>query len=385
MEQNLLKEFLKIGIISTVSGYSWAGSEEMWKLFALEALRAGHSVAVSAQVPIAQSEELKEFKRLGGVTFPYQPLNWLKRRMASQGWYSRFGRMKQWQPDVLCVSAGAPCDLFWQKDLLALLKRNTAPQVYIVQANAEGHIKGDDQREVLCPLYLSASRIVFVSRTNALLLERQLASALPNTVILPNPIRSRLEKPLPWPDDISGGVRFATVARYEVEAKCQDQTLEAFATSEWKNRNWHLSLFGSGPDETYLHDLIRFYGLEQHVSIKGYERDFKKIWSQHHIHILNSSSEGLTLALIESMFCGRPAVITRAGGNHELLRDGLDGFVCPGVNPEIIRETLERAWTNRGRWQAMGEAAFQRVAEWVPTDLGGRLLSAITEAGQKKV
>jgi len=375
---------LKIGIISTVSGYSWAGSEEMWKLFALEALRAGHSVAVSAQVPIAQSEELAEFKRLGGEVFPYQPLNWFMRRMASRGLYSRFGKMKHWKPDLLCVSAGGPADFYWQHDLMALLTENTSPQIYILQANAEGLIQGNNQRNALRQFYLKASRIICVSRANARLLERQLAAALPNTVILPNPIRARLEKPLPWPNDASGSVRFATVARYEVGCKCQDRTLEAFATSEWKARNWHLSLFGSGPDEAHLHNLIRFYCLADRVTLQGYERDFKKIWATHHIHILNSRQEGLTLALIESMFCGRPAVITRAGGNHELLRDGIDGFVSPGLNPEIIQETLERAWTNRGKWQAMGDAAFCRVAERVPPDLGVRLLNEITEAGRCK-
>ena len=81
---------MKIGIISTVGGYSWAGSEEMWKLFASEALRAGHSVAVCVQTSIAQSEELAEYSRLGGVTFSYRPLSWLMRRVTSRGWYSRF-------------------------------------------------------------------------------------------------------------------------------------------------------------------------------------------------------------------------------------------------------------------------------------------------------
>jgi glycosyltransferase involved in cell wall biosynthesis len=55
------------------------------------------------------------------------------------------------------------------------------------------------------------------------------------------------------------------------------------------------------------------------------------------------------------MFCGRPAVVTRTGGNHELLRDNEDGFVSAGEHPEVIRETLERAWSNRQRWPEMGE------------------------------
>ena len=369
---------MKIGIISTVGGYSWAGSEEMWKLFASEALRAGHSVAVCVQTSIAQSEELAEYNRLGGVTFSYQPLSWLMRRVTSRGWYSRFNRMTRWKPDLLCISGGS-YDLYKANDLMLFLKANKSPQVFIIQGNAEEFISGQTQRDSLRRLYLAASRIVCVSRGNATLLERQLASALPAT-ILPNPIRSRLERPLPWPTDMNNGVRFATVGRYEVGSKCQDRTLQALATSEWKNRNWRLSLFGSGPDQAYLQDLIRYYGLEDRVVLQGLERDFKKIWANHHLHILNSRAEGLALALIESMFCGRPAVVTRTGGNHELLRDELDGFVSPGDDPEIIRETLERAWVNRGRWQSMGEGAFKRVAEWVPADLGTRLLTTITEA-----
>ena len=142
--------------------------------------------------------------------------------------------------------------------------------------------------------------------------------------------------------------------------------LQALATPEWKERNWRLDLFGSGSDERYIQDVIRYFGLEDRVALCGYEREFRKIWMDHHLHILISRAEGLALALIESMFCGRPAVVTRTGGNHELVRDNKDGFVSAGENPEIIRETLERAWINRKRWPEMGEAAFQRANEWIP-------------------
>lgn len=370
---------MRIGIISTVGGYSWAGSEEMWKLFALEALRAGHSVAVSAQTRIAQSEELGEFRRLGGQVFPYQPLNWLTFHMASRKCHSRFTKMKRWRPDVLCVSEGGPDDIFLQKDLLALLQTDAIPQVFIIQCNAEGCLNAD-RRDVIRPLYASAARIICVSQANAELLERQLALTLSNLIVFPNPIRSRLEFPLPWPRDAGGQVRFATVARYDAWCKCQDQTLQALAAPEWRGRDWRLNLFGAGPDEAYFRDLIRHYGLGSKVAIRGYERDFRKIWADHHLHILNSRQEGLALALVESMNCGRPAVITRAGGNHELLRDEVDGFVSAGVDPVIVRATLERAWTSRDGWAAMGKAAFQRVEGWIPTDLGTRLLNSVTEA-----
>jgi glycosyltransferase involved in cell wall biosynthesis len=368
---------MRIGIISTVGDYSWAGSEEMWKLLATEALRCGHSVAAMLQTPIARSDELAEFRALGGVVFAYNPLNRYTSRTVSSGLYSRFRRLKRWNPDIVCTS-GPPATPYRDRDLYRFLKAHTGARVFIIQGNAEWYITSQVEREALRALYGSARRIICVSRDNAELLQRQLTSTLP-IAILPNPIRTRLKRPLPWPGDLEQ-VRFATVGRYDVGSKCQDRLLQALATSRWKERNWRLDLFGSGPDGTYLQDVIRYLDLGDRVRLCGFERDFTKIWTDHHLHILTSRAEGLALALIESMFCGRPAVVTRTGGNHELLRDNKDGFVSVGDDPDIIREALERAWINRHMWPEMGEAAFQRANEWIPRDLPVRLFQTICDS-----
>jgi glycosyltransferase involved in cell wall biosynthesis len=368
---------MRIGIISTIGDCSWAGSEEMWKLFATEALRCGHSVAAMLQTPVAQSEELAEFRGLGGVVFAYNPLNRYTSRTVSRGLYSRFRRLKRWQPEILCIS-GHPAIPYRDRDIYTLLKAHTGPRIFIIQGNADWFVSGQAEREALRALYLSARRIICVSQHNAELLQRQLTSSLPIT-ILPNPIRLRLERPLTWPSDLEH-VRFATVGRYETFGKCQDAVLQALATPEWKERSWQLDLFGSGSDQRYIHDVIRYFGLDDRVTICGYERDFIKIWKDRHLHILISRAEGLSLALIESMFCGRPAVVTHTGGNHELLRNDKDGFVSAGEDPEVIRETLERAWSNRQRLAEMGEAAFQRANEWIPRDLSVRLSQTICDS-----
>ena len=365
---------MRIGIISTVGDYSWAGSEEMWKLLAIEALRRGHSVAAMLQAPIAQSDELAEFRALGGMVFAYNPLNRYTSRTVSRGLYSRFHPLKRWHPEIVCTS-GPPATPYRDRDLYRLLRAHTGGCVFIIQGNAEWYITGQSERDALRELYRSAKRIICVSRGNAELLQRQLTSTLP-IAILPNPIRKRLEHPLPWPNDAEQ-VCFATVGRYDVGSKCQDRLLQALATSQWKERNWRLDLFGSGPDGTYLQDVIRYLHLGDRVRLCGFERDFMKIWKDHHLHVLISRGEGLALALIESMFCGRPAVVTRTGGNHELVRDNQDGFVSAGDDPEIVREALERAWISRQSWLEMGQAAFQRANEWIPTDLPVRLLQIV--------
>lgn len=367
---------MKIGIVSTVGGYSWAGSEEMWKLMAVEALKEGDSVAAFLQYPISESEELDDFRAGGGVIFPYQSLNWIQRRLSEKGWYSRFQSVDRWKPDVLCISLGVPCDLFAQRDILALAQRMNVPQVYILQCNAEAILKGDQMRRALLPLYRNAARIICVSEGNREMLQRQLATDLPNAVVIANPIRERLEEPLAWPDE-SRGIRFATVARYETECKAQDLILKTLSSQLWKGRDWHYNLFGGGPDESYLRDLIRYYGLEEKVAIRGYERDLKKIWGEHHLHLLVSRAEGLTLALEESMCCGRPALINHAGGNHELVRDGIDGFLSPGLDSDSLNKTLEMAWSRKNEWNQMGISAHERVKNWVPEELGKHLVATI--------
>ena len=359
-----------------MGGYSWAGSEEMWKLFAVEALKGGDSVAAALQYPISESGELNDFRTEGGVLFSYQSLNWIQRRLSSNGLFTRFHSMERWSPDLLCISLGVPCDLFAQKDILALAQRTRVPQVYILQCNSEAILKGDPMRMALRPLYQQAARIICVSEANKEMLERQLAVDLPNAIVIPNPIRERFEEPLRWPDSVEG-IRFATVARYETECKAQDLILKTLSSQLWKGRDWHYNLFGGGPDESYLRDLIRYYGLEEKVTIRGYERDLKKIWGEHHLHLLVSRAEGLTLALEESMCCGRPALINRAGGNHELVRDGFDGFLSAGLDSDSLNKTLEMAWSRKNEWKLMGISAAERVKDWVPEEMGKHLVSTI--------
>src|SRR5262245_42714182 len=109
---------MRIAIISTLGDCLWAGSEEMWKLFAIAALQRGHSVAAVLQTPMAQSEELTEFRALGGTLFAYNPLNRYTSRTVRLG-YSRFSPLKRWKPDIICMS-GHPATPYRDRDVYHL-------------------------------------------------------------------------------------------------------------------------------------------------------------------------------------------------------------------------------------------------------------------------
>lgn len=369
---------MKIGVLSTTGNlYSWAGSEETWRLFAAHALAQGHQLHLLLPEKVSKSEQADRLREVGAVVNVRKELSPLTRRLAVRGWHSRFKRFFCEKYDVIFVSTGGIDDCAWFPDLVPQLEHCQSPLIFFIQSNAEGVVREQMVRDVLRAIYQRANLMIFLSQHNLRLAERQLAWRFAKCRILMNPLRIPMAQPLPWPVAQNGQLRLAEVARLEVADKRQDQLLEALSTEKWKERNWSLTFFGSGPDEKHISELIRFYGLQDKVNLGGQVPDFRQIWQDYHLHVLPSSREGMPLALIESMSCGRPALVTRAGGNAELVQDETNGFVCPGMHPEIINETLERAWQARDRWQQMGQVAFADADRLVPKDWAAQMLELV--------
>jgi glycosyltransferase involved in cell wall biosynthesis len=97
------------------------------------------------------------------------------------------------------------------------------------------------------------------------------------------------------------------------------------------------------------------------------------VWREHHALALPSRSEGLPLALLEAMLCGRPAVVTDVGGNAEAITDGVSGFLADAPTVGAFDEALERAWERRADWSRMGRAAAAAARAIVPADAGREL------------
>jgi glycosyltransferase involved in cell wall biosynthesis len=104
------------------------------------------------------------------------------------------------------------------------------------------------------------------------------------------------------------------------------------------------------------------------VEFAGQVGDVAGIWARHHALVLPSRSEGLPLALVEAMMCGRMAIATDAGGITELLEDNRSGFVAAAPTVAALDEALERAWNRRADWAAVGTEAARRVRALVPAD-----------------
>jgi glycosyltransferase involved in cell wall biosynthesis len=182
---------------------------------------------------------------------------------------------------------------------------------------------------------------------------------------------------------LQAGPLMACVARFEVRDKGQDLLLEALAAPIWRERDFRLNFYGSGPDREILEDLLSIYGLRDKVQIVGFESDIRKIWAGHGLLVLPSLSEGTPISLIEAQLCGRAALVTRVDGNPEWVEEGKTGFLAEAATVAHLREALERAWENRHRWREMGEAAQAACLAKRDPDPAGTLLALLRKAAER--
>jgi len=121
----------------------------------------------------------------------------------------------------------------------------------------------------------------------------------------------------------------------------------------------------------------------KNMHFRGQVSDVKTIWEENHLLVLPSRHEGLPLALVEAMWCGRPAVVTDVGGNAELCLDNETGFVAAAPALRFVEEALEHAWNRRADWQRMGLAARARAEQLIPKDVVCDFCQDLTKCVQK--
>lgn len=370
--------------VSTVDSVPWGGSEELWSLAALRLCEQGHRVGVCVADWQPPHPRLQKLAAAGGfVHFRRSPRS-LWRRVRSR--LARTGQpdfptvqarnwIKQSGPGLVCISQGGNGDgLKWMK----WCAENGLPYAIITQSNSEFAWFGDEWAAELRQGYESAKAVFFVSEANRLMLEDQISARLTNASVVKNPYNVPFDCQIAWPGQPEP-LSLACVARLEPPAKGHDLLLRVLAQEKWKGRNLNVHLYGKGIGENTIRRLIALHKLTN-VFLEGHVDSVVDIWKKCHALVLPSRYEGLPLALVEAMLCRRPAIVTTAGGNAELCQDEITGFVAAAPTVQLLDESLERAWNNRGRLQKMGEQARLHAIQCIPRDPVADFCQALTNA-----
>jgi glycosyltransferase involved in cell wall biosynthesis len=115
---------------------------------------------------------------------------------------------------------------------------------------------------------------------------------------------------------------------------------------------------GDGPLRAELEARIAAAGLGRIVRFLGWRRDLPEILAASDCTVLPSvESENLSVAVLESLAIGIPAIVTQVGGMAEAVRDGFTGFVVRPVDSAALHEAMQRVLGDRELTVRLGRNA----------------------------
>jgi glycosyltransferase involved in cell wall biosynthesis len=296
--------------------------------------------------------------------------------------FNPFAELLNEKPDIV-VYSGSCYSIKDDQALMILLRKYNIPLIINTQVNLEyTRPVNDYEAELIRQAFRYASIVTFVAERNVQVARRHLLDQITNAMIVRNPVNIRETEPLPYPPN-QGKAAFAMVANLLVNHKGHDVLFDVLRSAKWMSRDWELNIFGSGADESYIRRLLDFYALTDRVHLRGRTDDIRKVWAHHHLLLMPSLCEGIPLAVVEAMLCGRPVLATDTGGHMEWIEDGQEGFIAEGANVYSIDKTLERAWNAKQQWPVMGLKAHQRAAAQYDPNPGETFLKLILAHGHR--
>jgi glycosyltransferase involved in cell wall biosynthesis len=125
------------------------------------------------------------------------------------------------------------------------------------------------------------------------------------------------------------------------------------------------AIAGAQRDSRYyqeLRALIASLGLDRNFCFLGHIEPAFSLLHASDVFCHLSRTDGLSNALLEAMACGLPCVLTRVGGNPEVVEDGRSGFLVAPDNPEESALRLLELLGDESKRREMGQRGHQLIA-----------------------
>jgi glycosyltransferase involved in cell wall biosynthesis len=339
----------------------WGGSEVLWYNAAKKLQEMGHSISV---LTYYDAPALSIFKnrivaknRFKNIPQTYRLLGipYRKSTVTKLDVWSDF--IDKNNPLAAVLSQGnntgslSVLQFFLEKKISFITVSQLISEHHYLQIN-------QDNLNVFQKAYSTSKLNCFVSNKNLELHSRMMGFPNSTDRVIQNPITNRLHEDIPFPKNEV--IHIAFVGRIEALHKGLDHLLEIARMDKWKSRSVIFNLYGSGPHEELVKSYQSKFNL-QNVILHGHAGSIREVWTKNHILFLPSRMEGQSLALLEALWCGRPAVTTNVGGAEELIIEGQTGFISENNDFTAIENALDRAWESRGAWESIGQAAKTKV------------------------
>ena len=135
---------------------------------------------------------------------------------------------------------------------------------------------------------------------------------------------------------------------------------------EVRDLNWHATLIGDGQDKEMLMALCEEKGLQDRIDFPGWKtpEEVIGIFHQSDILFMPSLSEGLPVTGIQGMASGLALLLSNAGGNPEIISEGVNGYIQDPDDTEAYANNLQLLLTDSDRLLKMRKASLDLAASF---------------------
>lgn len=145
--------------------------------------------------------------------------------------------------------------------------------------------------------------------------------------------------------------------------------LKAFSKLDQKVQEKSLlMLVGDGPESDTLREQSRRLGIADRCIFTGYREDAVRLLQCFNLFVLCSFSEGTSMAILEAMATFVPAIVTKVGGNTDLVIDKQTGRVVDSENIEELRCAIEQGRRQYNKAKQYALSANERFNKYFTFD-----------------
>ena len=124
-----------------------------------------------------------------------------------------------------------------------------------------------------------------------------------------------------------------------------------------------LLLAGTGEEDEKLKNMVKEYGLEDHVVFLGFVKENLSFFNAIDLNLLTSISESFPYVILEAAKMKVPSIATSVGGLGEMIRYGVDGYLVEVNDYKALAEKIEFLMDNRDVLEKFGRSIYDRVSE----------------------
>jgi glycosyltransferase involved in cell wall biosynthesis len=142
---------------------------------------------------------------------------------------------------------------------------------------------------------------------------------------------------------------------------------------------------GDGPQREGAETEVRRLGLEKKVRFLGWRRqDSKEITACLDVFLLTSLWEGLPCVFPQAFLLGLPIVATAVDGAQEVVKEGVNGFLCQPKDVEAMADRVSWLLARPAVRRTLGLAGRKSVGkEWDFGDMARRTAALYEECGRE--